>query len=40
MRMCRKKIGHFLYIEGRIVLIATGDDLLDTKYSMSFMYSI
>ena len=31
MRRKRKK-GHFLYIGGRAVLIATGANLLDTKY--------
>ena len=31
MRMRIKK-GHFLYIEGRAVLIATGTSLLDAKY--------
>ena len=32
--MCRRKRkkGHFLYIGGRAVLIATGANLLDTKY--------
>ena len=28
----RKKKGHFLYIGGRAVQIATGANLLDTKY--------
>ena len=28
----RKKKGHFLYIGGRAILIATGANLLDTKY--------
>ena len=28
----RRKKGHFLYIGGRAVLIATGANLLDTKY--------
>ena len=28
----KKKKGHFLYIGGRAVLIATGSILLDTKY--------
>ena len=35
MRMRRRKKekkGHFLYIGGRAVLIATGANLLDTKY--------
>ena len=32
MRRKRKKKGQFLYIGGRAVLIATGADLLDTKY--------
>ena len=27
-----KKKGHFLYIEGRAVLIVTGANFLDTKY--------
>ena len=31
-RRKRKKKGHFLYIGGRAVLIATGANLLDTKY--------
>ena len=31
-RMRRRKKGHFLYIGGRAVLIATGANLLDTKY--------
>ena len=30
-RMQRRKKGHFLYIGGRAVLIATGANLLDTK---------
>ena len=33
MRRRRKKKGHFLYIGGRAVLIATGTKLLDTKYT-------
>ena len=28
----KEKKGHFLYIGGRAVLIATGANLLDTKY--------
>ena len=28
----KKKKGHFLYIAGKTVLIATGSNLLDTKY--------
>ena len=28
----KRKKGHFLYIGGRAVLIATGANLLDTKY--------
>ena len=31
-RMRRRNKGHFLYIGGRAVLIATGANLLDTKY--------
>ena len=33
MRMHRRKKGHFLYIRGRAILIATGTKLLDTKYT-------
>ena len=32
MRMRRKKKRHFLYLGGKGVLIATGSNLLDTKY--------
>lgn len=32
MRRRKRKKGHFLYIGGRAVLIATGANLLDTKY--------
>ena len=31
-RMRRRKKGHFLHIGSRAVLIATGANLLDTKY--------
>ena len=32
MHRKKKKKGHFLYIKGRIVLITTDANLLDTKY--------
>ena len=32
IRRKKKKKGNFLYIKGRVILITTGTNMLDTKY--------